>query len=107
MIDRGPVDCFDDLITETTRGFPCKFCEKQSKFRRRREIIRHLQTAHDDKLSSEQRRRELAGLFSCEDCGMIVHSKFVLRTHKKAHMKIKQDVQCDIYYKYYLDNKLI
>ena len=107
VINRGPVDCLDNLITETTRGFPCRFCEEEPKFKMRREIINHLQTVHDEKLSSEQRNRELAGLYTCEDCGMIVHSRFVLRTHKKAHMKIKKDLRCDIYYKYYLETKLI
>jgi len=104
IIDRGPIDCFDDLITETTRGFPCNFCEKASKFNGRKEMIHHLQTAHDAKLSEEQSNRELAGLYTCDECGLMVHSKHVLRTHKKAHAKIKQE-GCDNYYKYYLENK--
>jgi len=104
VINRGPVDCLDNLITETIRGFPCRFCEEEPK--KRREIIHHLQTVHDEKLSSEQRNKELAGLFTCEDCGMIVHSRFVLRTHKKAHRKIKEDLRCDVYYKYYLERRL-
>ena len=104
IICRGPVDCFDDLITETTRGYPCKFCDKETKFQRRREMINHLQTTHGETLSSEQRNRELAGLFECEDCGTLVRSKYVLRTHLKAHAKFKQDDEsCDIYYKYYLE----
>ena len=100
IIDRGPIDCLDDLITETTAGFPCKFCEGV-KFRKRKEMVNHLQTEHDTELTPQQKDRELAGLFTCDVCHLMVHSKYVLRTHKKAHSKIKQAV-CDNYYKYYL-----
>merc|ERR1712150_382753 len=109
IIPRGPQDCFDDLITETTRGFPCNFCSgKQIKLEKRREMIRHLQSEHSERLSEEQKNIELAGLFRCEeeDCGMIVHSKYLLRTHTKAHAKVKQDNDgCDVYYKFYLEIK--
>ena len=107
IIPREPLDCFDDLITETTRGFPCTFCSgKQVKLQKRREMIRHLQSEHSERLSEEQKNIELAGLFGCEDCGMIVHSKYLLRTHTKAHAKVKQDKDgCDVYYKFYLEIK--
>ena len=107
IIQRGPLDCFDDLITETTRGFPCNFCSgKPVKLQKRREMIRHLQSEHSERLSEEQKNIELAGLFRCEDCGMIVHSKYLLRTHIKAHAKVQQDNDgCDLYYKFYLEIK--
>ena len=68
-------------------------------------MIRHLQSEHSEELSEEQKNIELAGLFRCEDCGMIVHSKYLLRTHTKAHAKIRQDNDCDVYYKLYLEFK--
>lgn len=107
IITRGPQDCFDDLITETTRGFPCNFCSgKPIKLQKRRDMIRHLQSEHSERLSEEQKNIELAGLFRCEDCSMIVHSKYILRTHNKAHAKVKQDNDgCDLYYKFYLEIK--
>lgn len=105
VIKRGPLDCFDELITETTRGFPCNFCSgKPVKLQKRREMIQHLQSEHSERLSEEQKNIELAGLFQCDDCGLIVRSKFLLRTHTKAHAKIKQDIDgCDTYYKFYLE----
>lgn len=105
IIKRGPMDCFDDLITETTRGFPCNFCSgKPIKLQKRREMIQHMQSEHSERLSEEQKNIELAGLFRCDvdDCGLIVRSKYLLRTHTKAHAKIKHD-GCDTYYKFYLE----
>jgi len=100
IIDRGPIDCFDSMIVETTAGFPCTFCSSK-KFKKRREMINHLQTQHDEKLSSEQKNRELSGLFPCDECDTAFYSKFILRTHKKAHKKGQAD-SCDKYYHYYL-----
>ena len=105
IISRGPMDCFDDLITETTRGFPCNFCSgKPIKLQKRRDMIQHMQSEHSERLSEEQKNIELAGLFRCDvdDCGLIVRSKYLLRTHTKAHAKIKHD-GCDTYYKFYLE----
>lgn len=101
VIERGPIDCFDDLIVETSVGFPCNFCDSKEMFNKRREMIHHMQTQHDEELNDEQRNRDLSGLFSCEICNTIFHSKFILRTHKKAHVK-SAVAGCDKYYQYYL-----
>ena len=63
-----------------------------------------MQSEHSERLSEEQKNIELAGLFRCDvdDCGLIVRSKYLLKTHTKAHAKIKHD-GCDTYYKFYLE----
>jgi len=102
VIDRGPMDCFDSLIVETSVGFPCNYCEIEKLFAKRREMIAHMQEAHKDELvSDEQRNPDLSGLFPCSVCGNIFHSKFTRRTHEKAHTKILTH-PCDRYYRYYL-----
>jgi len=101
IIDRGPIDCFDELIVETTAGFPCNFCESKEIFKKRREMIYHMQTKHEEELNEEQRNGDLSGLFPCEICKTAFYSKFILRTHKKAHMK-SSEAGCDKYYHYYL-----
>jgi len=101
VIDRGPMDCFDDLIVETTAGFPCNYCESKEMFKKRKEMIHHMQILHDEELNDEQRNRDLSGLFSCDICNTTFYSKFILRTHKKAHMKSAR-AGCDKYYQYYL-----
>jgi len=101
VIERGPMDCFDDLIVETTAGFPCNYCESKEMFKKRKEMIHHMQSLHDEELNDEQRNRDLSGLFSCEICNTTFYSKFILRTHKKAHMKSAR-AGCDKYYQYYL-----
>jgi len=101
VIERGPMDCFDDLIVETTAGFPCNYCESKEMFKKRKDMIHHMQSLHDEELNDEQRNRDLSGLFSCEICNTTFYSKFILRTHKKAHMKSAR-AGCDKYYQYYL-----
>jgi len=101
IIERGPIDCFDELIVETTAGFPCNFCEAKEIYKKRREMIHHMQTKHEEELNEEQRNGDLSGLFPCEICKTTFYSKFLLRTHKKAHMK-SSEVGCDKYYQYYL-----
>jgi len=101
LIDRGPIDCFDSLIVETDMGFPCNFCEVPQSFPRRRGMIGHLQKDHPEELSEEQSNPDLTGLFPCEDCGTVFHSKFIQRTHRKAHKKIGSGA-CDKYFRYYL-----
>eukprot|EP00092_Neocalanus_flemingeri_P002439 GFUD01002609.1.p1 GENE.GFUD01002609.1~~GFUD01002609.1.p1 ORF type:complete len:473 (+),score=115.08 GFUD01002609.1:28-1419(+) len=101
IIDRGPIDCFDELIIETTAGFPCNFCESKEMFKRRREMIYHMQTKHEEELNAEQKNGDLSGLYPCEICKTAFYSKFILRTHRKAHVKSSED-DCDRYYQYYL-----
>jgi len=101
VIDRGPIDCFDDLIVETTAGFPCNYCDSKEMFKKRREMIYHMQTKHEDELNEEQKNGDLSGLFPCEVCNIAFCSKFILRTHKKAHEKSNRK-GCDKYYQYYL-----
>jgi len=101
VIERGHIDCFDDLIVETTAGFPCNFCDSKEMFKKRKEMIHHLQTQHEEELNDEQKNSDLSGFFSCEICNTTFYSKFILRTHKKAHMKSTR-AGCDKYYQYYL-----
>ena len=119
IIDRGPVDCFDSLIVETSLGFPCNYCEVEKLFKKRREMIAHmqvllhspltlefefylLQASHKEELvTEEQKNPDLTGVFPCTQCGTVFHSKFTLRTHKKAHDKAQKS-SCDNYYRYYL-----
>ena len=101
LIERGQIDCFDDLIVETTAGFPCNFCDSKEMFKKRKEMIHHLQTQHEEELNDEQKNSDLSGFFSCEICNTTFYSKFILRTHKKAHMKSTR-AGCDKYYQYYL-----
>jgi len=101
IIDRGPIDCCDSLVVETDMGFPCNFCEVSQNFSRRREMIGHLQKEHPEELTPEQSNPDLTGLFPCVTCGTVFHSKFILRTHQKAHMKAKLGT-CDKYFRYYL-----
>lgn len=101
IVDRGPIDCCDSLVVETDMGFPCNFCEGSQNFTRRREMIGHLQKEHPEELTLEQSNPDLTGLFPCATCGTVFHSKFIQRTHQKAHKKAKLDT-CDKYYRYYL-----
>jgi len=101
IIDRGPIDCCDSLVVETDMGFPCNFCEVSQNFALRREMIGHLQKEHPEELTPEQSNPDLTGLFPCATCGTVFHSKFIQRTHQKAHLKAKLD-SCDKYYRYYL-----
>jgi len=101
IVERGPVDCCDSLVVETDMGFPCNFCEVSQNFSRRREMIGHLQKEHPEELTLEQSNPDLTGLFPCATCGTVFHSKFIQRTHQKAHTKAKLDT-CDKYYRYYL-----
>jgi len=105
IIERGPIDCFDDLITERTDGFLCRVCEGEKRTvvrRKRRELIRHVQTEHTDKLTEQQRWSELAGVFPCRQCPVLCYSKHILRTHTRAHAKLHKAASCDKYYKLYL-----
>ena len=43
-------------------------------------------------------------MYQCEICMKVFHSKFVMKTHAKAHKKIENDVKCDKYYHYYLNS---
>ena len=43
-------------------------------------------------------------MFQCEICNKVFHSKFVMKTHAKAHRKIEKDLKCDKYYHYYLNS---
>lgn len=43
-------------------------------------------------------------MFQCEICNKVFHSKFVMKTHAKAHRKIEKDLRCDKYYHYYLNS---
>ena len=43
-------------------------------------------------------------IFSCDICSKAFHSKFMMRTHLKAHKKVEQNKQCDKYYHYYLNS---
>jgi len=101
IIDRGPIDCFDELIVETTAGFPCNYCDSKDTFKKRREMIYHMQTKHEEELNAEQKNGDLSGLFPCEICKTAFYSKHILRTHRKAHVKSAEE-GCDKYYQYYL-----
>ena len=101
IIDRGPIDCFDDLIIETNQGFPCNLCDKGEIYKKRREMIFHLQTRHEDELNNEQKNSDLSGIFPCDVCHTAFFSKYILRTHQKAHNKSASN-KCDKYYQYYL-----
>ena len=121
IIDRGPIDCCDSLVVETDMGFPCNFCEVtllfwlssthtcstlyisqvSQNFSHRREMIGHLQKEHPEELTPEQSNPDLTGLFPCATCGTVFHSKFIQRTHQKAHAKAKLGT-CDKYFRYYL-----
>ena len=104
VIETGPIDIFDDLIIKTTRGHPCNFCDKNLMFKKRREMIDHLQLEHEEELTNPQKDRELAGVFSCDVCEASFHSKHILRTHVKAHRKMTaNNSKCDNYYRYYLN----
>ena len=106
IIDLGPWDCFDNLIVKTTLGFPCNFCEVVPVFQKRREMIQHLQVQHDEELTDEQRRRELGGVFECGECYQEFHSKHILKTHMRGHQRLRRG-NCDKYFKYYLNIKLV
>jgi len=101
IIERGPIDCFDDLIIETNQGFPCNLCDKGEIFKKRREMIFHLQTRHEDELNDDQKNSDLSGIFPCDICHTAFYSKYILRTHQKAHKKSTSST-CDKYYQYYL-----
>lgn len=103
VIETGPIDIFDDLIIKTTKGHPCNFCDKNLMFKKRREMIDHLQLEHEEELTNPQKDRELAGVFSCDTCEASFHSKHILRTHAKAHKKLTANPKCDNYYRYYLN----
>ena len=103
VIETGPIDIFDDLIIKTTKGHPCNFCDKNLVFKKRREMIDHLQLEHEEELTNPQKDRELAGVFSCDTCEASFHSKHILRTHAKAHKKLTANPKCDNYYRYYLN----
>ena len=107
VIETGPIDCFDDLIVKTDLGYPCNFCDQKLMFKKRREMIDHLQLDHNEELSEEQRNRELAGVFACDACRSVFCNKHILRTHKKAHDKVKDNKVCDVYYKFYLNIRTI
>ena len=107
VIETGPIDCFDDLIVKTDLGYPCNFCDQKLMFKKRREMIDHLQLDHNEELSEEQRNRELAGVFTCDVCQSVFCSKHILRTHRKAHDKVKDNKVCDVYYKFYLNIRTI
>merc|ERR1712243_68879 len=103
VIETEPIDCVDDLIFLTDLGYPCNYCDKNLVFKKRRQMVNHLQAEHEEELSLEQRNKELAGIFVCDICDTIFCSKFILRTHKKAHAKLKMNENCDNYFKYYLN----
>jgi len=103
VIETEPMDCLDDLIVFTDQGYPCNYCDKNLMFEKRRQMVNHLQIEHEEELSIEQRNKELAGIFVCDLCDTIFCSKFILRTHKKAHAKLKRNENCDNYFKYYLN----
>ena len=105
-IKTGPIDIFDDLIIKTTHGHPCNFCDKNLMFKKRREMINHLQLEHEEELTRPQRERELAGVFTCATCDSSFHSKHILRVHSKAHKKVTGPSKCDNYYRYYLNIKV-
>ena len=107
VIETGPIDCFDDLIVQTTLGFPCNFCDKKMMFKKRREMINHLQLEHEEELTAAQQNRELAGVFSCDVCTSTFHSKHILKTHIKAHRKMNGKAICDNYYKFYLNVRVL
>merc|ERR1711994_956042 len=48
--------------------------------------------------------RQPKQMFSCEICSKAFHSKFMMRTHLKAHKKVEQSNKCDRYYHYYLNS---
>ena len=64
-------------------------------------MIGHLQKEHPEELTPEQSNPDLTGLFPCATCGTVFHSKFIQRTHQKAHAKAKLGT-CDKYFRYYL-----
>lgn len=102
IIDRGPMDCFDSLIVETSEGFPCNYCEVEEVFGKRREMIGHMQVKHKEELvTEEQKNPDLTGRFPCIKCSAVFHSKFTKRTHEKSHVKAESG-SCDNYYRYYL-----
>jgi len=102
VIERGPIDCLDPIIVETDMGFPCNYCQPPGSFKKRREMIRHLQAEHPEELVlPEQRNPDLTGLFNCSTCAAVFHSKFTRRVHQRAHLKAASGA-CDRYYRYYL-----
>ena len=48
--------------------------------------------------------RPLKEIFSCDICSKAFHSKFMMKTHTKAHRKVEENIKCDKYYHYYLNS---
>ena len=64
-------------------------------------------TPHEDEDEDEEdemEERPQKEIFSCDICTKAFHSKFMMRTHVKAHKKIEENAKCDKYYHYYLNS---
>ena len=58
----------------------------------------------DDQEGMEVEERPPKQMFSCDICNKAFHSKFMIRTHLKAHKKIEENSKCDRYYHFYLNS---
>lgn len=58
----------------------------------------------DENEEMELEERPPKQMFSCDLCSKAFHSKFMMRTHLKAHKKIEENSKCDKYYHYYLNS---
>ena len=58
----------------------------------------------DEDDEEEVEERPPKEIFSCDICTKAFHSKFMMRTHVKAHRKIEENAKCDKYYHYYLNS---
>ena len=56
----------------------------------------------EEEEQEEVEERPPKQIFSCDVCSKAYHSRFMLRTHLKAHKKVEAG-KCDRYYHYYLN----
>ena len=69
---------------------------------RSKSVTPHEDEDEDDDEEIEERPQK--EIFSCDLCTKAFHSKFMMRTHVKAHKKIEENAKCDKYYHYYLNS---
>ena len=58
----------------------------------------------DEEEEMELEEKQPKQMFSCDLCSKAFHSKFMMRTHLKAHKKVEENSKCDKYYHYYLNS---
>ena len=82
--------------------------EKKKKSSKSRKSRSKSVTPDEDEEEEEEEQFEddkfTKQMFQCEICNKVFHSKFVMKTHAKAHRKIEKDGKCDRYYQYYLNS---